>query len=137
MASPKKIGQPTLCVVLFVFLLTGFAAPTHAVDVAPRISDREIIESLADLKAGQKVLAQRMDGLDKRMDGLDRRIEAKFSVLIQLFMAILAMIGALIGFILWDRRAIVQPVKEQLEGVKQVLDGVKRDLDLHIRTGHS
>jgi len=31
------------------------------VEVAPRISDREIIESLAELKAGQKALEEKMD----------------------------------------------------------------------------
>ena len=44
-----------------LFLLTGFAIPASAVEVAPRISDREIIEALADLKAGQKGLQQQID----------------------------------------------------------------------------
>ena len=34
-----------------------------AVETAPRISDREIIESLAELKAGQKALQQQMEDL--------------------------------------------------------------------------
>lgn len=44
-----------------LLLLTSVlvAMPVAAVDVAPRISDREIIESLAELKAGQKLWKKR------------------------------------------------------------------------------
>ena len=186
MVGLKKIAHSTLYGVLIAFLLTWVATPVRAVEVAPRISDREIIESLAELKAGQKGINQRIDGLDKRIDGLDKRIDglrvelkqdnknlreelkkdnkdlqeeikknnkdlreelkqnsqilraeidSKFSVLIQLFIAILAMICALIGFIIWDRRAAVQPIKQELDGVKQELGGVKQELDLQHQGG--
>jgi DNA anti-recombination protein RmuC len=59
----------------------------HAVEVAPRISDREIIESLADLRgdikevrAGQKALAKNMDqrfkAVDQRFDAVEQRFES-------------------------------------------------------------
>jgi hypothetical protein len=38
-----------------------FALPVAAVNIAECISDREIIESLAEFKAGQKVLEDKMD----------------------------------------------------------------------------
>lgn len=46
-----------------LLLLTSVlvAMPVAAVDIAPRISDREIIESLAELKAGQKALEEKID----------------------------------------------------------------------------
>lgn len=85
-----------------VLLLTGLGGPlaSHAVETAPRISDREIIESLAELKAGQKSLQQQIDGLkqstqqqfdqlreemnqrfkavDQRFDDMNRRIDGRF-----------------------------------------------------------
>jgi len=59
-----------------------FIAPScsNAVEVAPRISDREIIESLAELKAGLKALAERFGAfqmqIDQRFEAGDQRFEA-------------------------------------------------------------
>ena len=44
-------------------LLALVAPPAFAVEKAPRISDREIIEGLAELKAGQKALQQQINDL--------------------------------------------------------------------------
>ena len=57
------------------------AAPAAvAVEVASRISDREIIESLAELKAGQRVLEEKMEQrfavVDQRFVAIDQRFEA-------------------------------------------------------------
>jgi len=46
---------------LLILVVVGFALPAFAVEVAPRISDREIIEALAELKAGQKSLQQQLN----------------------------------------------------------------------------
>jgi hypothetical protein len=42
-------------------VLAGMSLGAYGVDTAPRISDREIIESLARLEAGQKALAEQTD----------------------------------------------------------------------------
>ena len=68
-------------------LLISLASPAFAVDRAPRISDREIIEALAELKAGQKILQEqltayqqktdaRFDAVDQRFDAVDQRFAA-------------------------------------------------------------
>jgi len=57
-------------------LLAFYALPSAAVETAPRITDREIIESLAELRAGQKVLEQRFDAVDQRFDAVDQRFTA-------------------------------------------------------------
>jgi predicted nuclease with TOPRIM domain len=73
---------PFLLAVIYLLNLT----PALAVEVAQRISDREIIEGLAELKAGQKALNQRLDDMqiqmdkrleavDKRLDGMDKRLD--------------------------------------------------------------
>ncbi|MBF0620331.1 MAG: hypothetical protein HQL54_00245 [Magnetococcales bacterium] len=62
-------------------VLTGFclfiSAPSavDAIEIAPRISDREIIESLAELKAEHKNIDQRFDGVDQRFDGVNQRFD--------------------------------------------------------------
>ena len=64
------------------FLITIFFAGTplvFAVETAPRISDREIIEALVEIKAGQKALKElmeeRFEQVDKRFEQVDKRFE--------------------------------------------------------------
>jgi hypothetical protein len=49
-----------------------------AVDVAPRISDREIVERLARLEEGQKILEKRIDDLRSEMNGRFDAINGRF-----------------------------------------------------------
>ena len=69
----RKIFILTIISVHFLF------STAFAVEVAPRITDREIVEGLTELKAGQKYLNQRIDDLDKklsqRIDGTNQRID--------------------------------------------------------------
>lgn len=50
----------------------------QAVEVAPRISDREIIESLSALKEGQKALEKR---LDERSEAMEERFNEQFEAM--------------------------------------------------------
>ncbi|MBF0622649.1 MAG: hypothetical protein HQL54_12050 [Magnetococcales bacterium] len=64
--------MPMLSVIYRLFLcsflvLLSLPKNAEAVNVAPRISDREIIESLAQLKEGQKQLSIRIDDLRAEM----------------------------------------------------------------------
>jgi DNA repair exonuclease SbcCD ATPase subunit len=58
--------------------LFAAALPAIAIEVAPRISDREIIESLADLKAGQKALEAGQKALEAGQKALEARIDQRF-----------------------------------------------------------
>jgi len=69
------------------FILTAFLAgllftvitPVHGVETAPRISDREIIESLADLKAGQAAIHQRFENIDQRFNDQNKAFNERFT----------------------------------------------------------
>ncbi|MEW5800797.1 MAG: hypothetical protein AB1847_01715 [bacterium] len=80
----KKVIVNTFILLLLFFCHTLAA---FAVDVAPRISDREIVERLSRLEEGQKRLEGRIDDLrsemigrfdavDKRFEAVDKRFEA-------------------------------------------------------------
>lgn len=88
--------------ILLLLVSIAVAAPAAAVDVAPRISDREIIESLADLKAGQKSLEAKMDlrfnamqeqidqrsaAIDQRFATMQEKIDQRFAAADQRFTA--------------------------------------------------
>ncbi|WP_300294352.1 hypothetical protein [Nitrosomonas sp.] len=81
---------------VLVFMVVMLASPAFAVEVAPRISDREIIESLAELKAGQKALEAKMDlrfiamqeQMDQRFTAVDQRFTAMQEQMDQRFEAV-------------------------------------------------
>ncbi len=92
---------------LICFIITlVFVSNAFAFEAAPPISDREIIESLVELKAGQDKLNSRMDGMNKRLDDMNNR----FDDMKGLLYVILAGIFGLFGFVLWDRRTALAPV---------------------------
>ncbi len=102
-----------------------------AVEVAPRISDREIIESLAELKAGQSALQQQIDDLkesaNKRFDDTNRRIDdlkesnnKQFDTvnkrldtlqwLLGLFTTVALSVMVIMGKVLWNQQKKLVPL---------------------------
>ena len=78
----------TTVLVLGVLHLALFFPPfAQAVEEAPRLTDREIIEQLTRLEEGQKALGQRFDILERhvneRIDDLERRVDQRFDAVDQ------------------------------------------------------
>ena len=140
---------------LIVFcILFNFPATTFAVEVAPRISDREIVEKLVTLEAGQAALRSEMKAghaaLGKRMDDMNQRIgdmnqsmnqriadmnqriSSQQTTMLALFSAMVALILALFAYIAWDRRTMIRPVVERLEHLENELF---RELDMSHNKG--
>lgn len=138
-----------------VFLLMLLTVPAaSAVEVAPRISDREIIESLAELKAGQKALEEKMDqrfalqeeninqrfqavderaalfekSVHQRFSSLEENIDQRFQVVDQRFEAVYQRFDAVDQrFDAVDQR--FKAVDQRFKSVDQRFDGVDRRLD--------
>jgi len=137
------------------------ALPAFAVEVAPRISDREIIESLAELKAGQKALEEKMDlrftamqeqidqrfiAVDQRFTAVDQRftaiqeqmdqrfeaVDRRLDFIQQLMLVTIAGIFGLIGFIVWDRYSTLRPMDTRLRRLEENLE---HDLELQSPEG--
>lgn len=98
--------------------------PVTAVEITSRIIDREIIESLAENKAGQKHLRikgsafvfmqEQMDvrftAVDQRFESIDQRLDLTGN----LMLVLIAGLFGLIGFIAWDRYSILRPMDNAL-----------------------
>ena len=63
-------------VIVAVVLSFLFPLAAWAVQPAPRITDREIVERLTRLEEGQKALSQRIDGVNRRIDDVNKRIDS-------------------------------------------------------------
>ncbi|MEA1967233.1 MAG: hypothetical protein U9N77_03320 [Thermodesulfobacteriota bacterium] len=135
-----------------------------ALETAPAITDREVVEKLAKLEAGQQALNQRISDLrsemksgqealrsemklgqeaqDKRFDDLNQRIGDAIYIMTTIFGTVIALIAVLIGYMLWDRRTMMKPVIERVKRIEQdvvqefdQLESVVNDLDLHHSKG--
>ena len=110
-------------------------------------ADREIIESLADLKAGQKALKARIDQsfeafqtqIDQRFDAsqqqTDQRFEAVDEQLDKIWALMLVMIAGifgLIGYIVWDRKTALRPVEQRIMALEAEFH---RDLEIQHEDG--
>jgi len=116
--------------IALLLLLIGFTA--SAVEVAPRISDREIIESLAELKAGQKAMEQRFEAVDQRFDQMQNTMDQRFEAvdqrfgqlhgtMVSMFSVLGALLIALFGYMVWDRRTAFKPFEERFNALEKDL----------------
>lgn len=71
--------MPILIAAGIILLLSMLLGPTPALalEIAPRISDRELIERLTKLEEGQKQLAAQIESTNRRIDAVDRSLSAR------------------------------------------------------------
>ncbi|MBI4745518.1 MAG: hypothetical protein HY786_02990 [Deltaproteobacteria bacterium] len=88
-------------------ILVFISIPAFAVDAAPRISDREIIEGLADIRGDIKELKAEIKRLDEGQKGLRSEMNSRFESLDKRFDMLMWMIGlfvtismVILGFVL-------------------------------------
>ena len=124
--------------ILSVFILLQFIVPgiLLALETAPDITDREVVEKLAKLEAGQQALNQRISDLRSEMkagqEAINTRLDDTNSTMLVFFGAIITLIVALFAYIAWDRRTMIKPVAIKLDKLERV---VVNDLDLHHSEG--
>ena len=113
-----------------------------AVEVAPRITDREIVERLSKLEEGQKAILREMDqrfeSIDQRFESLDQRFESidhrfesidqRFDQLTNLLIAIISafagIVAVTIGFAIWDRRTMIRPFETKVRALENRIEDV-------------
>ena len=105
---------------IFILTLFSVSAKVSAIETAPRISDRDIIEALAELKAGQRAIQQQIADLkdstnkqiadtNRRIDDTNKRIDELKDFMLWGFGILFAGMFTLVGFVLWDRRTALSP----------------------------
>jgi hypothetical protein len=105
-----------------MLLIVLFATPVAAVETAPRISDREIIEVLADLKAGQHRLDQRMDQLEASMNQRFDDLKWFLGIMIG---TLLVINPGVLGYVLKRQGTLeqsIETVKDELAFLKSVIE---------------
>ena len=111
-------------VVLILFLILWvMPAVVSGIEVAPRITDKEIIERLTRLEEGQKSILREMDkrfeAIDKRFEAIDRRFDQLNNLIIGIIGAFSAIVAVTIGFAIWDRRSMIRPFEDKVEELRK------------------
>nr|VFK12546.1 MAG: hypothetical protein BECKLPF1236B_GA0070989_103717 [Candidatus Kentron sp. LPFa] len=138
---------------LFLPLVLAVGDGALAVERAPRISDREIVERLTRLEEGQRSMEYRFSAMEKRMDdrfsAMEKRMDERFSAMQEqmdqrfsalqkqmehhmmmqwnLILALMVSILGLVGFVTWDRRTVLKPLERRFT---RIADEVEMDLGM-------
>ena len=132
-------------IILVLFLILWLVpAIVSGIEVAPRITDKEIIERLTRLEEGQKSILREMDkrfeamdkrfeainkrfesidkrfeSIDKRFEAIDRRFDQLNNLIIGIIGAFSAIVAVTIGFAIWDRRSMIRPFEDKVEELRK------------------
>jgi len=115
--------------VWIVFILILFCnSVCWAVEVAPRITDREIVERLSKLEEGQKAILREMDqrfeSIDQRFESIDQRFDQLTNLLIAIISAFAGIVAVTIGFAIWDRRTMIRPFETKVRILENRIEDV-------------
>ena len=103
---------------LFVLLALLNPLEARAVETAPPLSDREIVERLTKVET-------KIDANTAAVAQLRQDMNAQFDRLSHLMLGILgaftALVAATIGFALWDRRTMVRPFESKVQAMEDEL----------------
>jgi chromosome segregation ATPase len=126
--------------ILSLFSMLLVPAQAGAVDRAPRISDREIVERLtvleeglqhaeeslrAEIQANREAIGQLRTDMERQTQQLRDDMNTQFDRMFQLTLGILATFAAIvastIGFAIWDRRTMIRPFETKVKEIEEEL----------------
>jgi len=93
-------------------VLLSMPSLVFSIEKAPRISDREIVERLIRLET-------KIDAMDKRFEDINNRFEDINSQLNRMSAIFTALVIAVFGFAIWDRRTMIRPFETKVSTVAQ------------------
>jgi len=115
-------------IAIIMGLITALTIPSLvlAIETAPRISDREIIERLTRLEEGQNTLRaeiranteainQLREDTSKQINQLREDMNTQFNRMVAIFTTLVI---AIIGFAFWDRRTMIRPFETKVRKIE-------------------
>ena len=87
--------------IVMTFMIAVLIIPSllFAIETAPRISDREIVERLTRLEEGQKSLEKRFDDVNRRFDDLRSEMNSRFNTLQWMLGLFITIALVILGFV--------------------------------------
>lgn len=115
---------------LVSFCMSIFYVPSlgYAIEVAPRISDREIIEGLANIRGDVKEVKADIRRLEDGQKNLEKQFEKRFDIIQWMFGIFITITVVILGFVLrmqWQMQKRQTMVEASLETQKDELSFIK------------
>jgi len=120
--------QKILNILIPLLLLLTFYTPSSAIETAPRITDKEIVERLTMLEEGQKNLEKRIDDTNKRIDDLRSEMNSRFDTMQWMLGLFITISLVILGFVLrmqWQMHKRLTRVETSLETQKDEITFLK------------
>ena len=122
-------------IVWAVVFLATLPGPLWAVEAAPTISDREIVERLTRIETRLDSLETRLDAFQADMDSRFEQLSTRISDLLWIFIGVMGFFGviiaALLTLVVRDRKAPVHLAErdaESLRDIRQQMDATRDTL---------
>lgn len=111
-------------IVWAVASLATLPGPLWAVEAAPTISDREIVERLTRIETRLDSLETRLDAFQADMDSRFEQLSTRISDLLWIFIGVMGFFGviiaALLTLVVRDRKAPVHLAERDAESLKDI-----------------
>ncbi|MBW7941701.1 MAG: hypothetical protein H3C64_04710 [Candidatus Kuenenia stuttgartiensis] len=111
--------------IIILFIASALIAcnsQTFAIETAPHISDREIVERLTRLEEGQSAFREEVkqlrEDMNKQFDRIDKQFDRLVHIMLGIFGAFAALCGGTIWFALWDRRTMIRPFEDKVKKIE-------------------
>ena len=132
---PLYCAMRVRLIVWAVAFLAALPGPLWAVEAAPTISDREIVERLTRIETRLDSLETRLDAFQADMDSRFEQLSTRMSDLLWIFIGVMGFFGviiaALLTLVVRDRKAPVHLAErdaESLRDIRQQMDATRDTL---------
>jgi hypothetical protein len=108
--------------IILVLLISGIYSNAQQQEVHYTLADRDrIIQVEANLNGLRNEMNAKFEAVDKRFDSLDD----KFDPIYWILSVVVGLIIFMLGFIIWDRRTTLAPIKSEIEELKRANEKMK------------
>ena len=116
-----------ILLILLILLPFGVYAQTDREILLELVKQQtETNKQITELAKQQAITATKVDGMDKRFDSVDKRIDMQSN----LMMGMMAFVAALVGAIIWDRRAANSPLETKTKDLKLENEVLAKEINL-------
>ncbi len=108
--------------IILVFLISGIYSNAQQQEVPYTLADRDrLIQVEASVNGLRNEMNAKFDAVNTRFDSVD----AQFDSIYWILGVVVALILFMLGFIIWDRRTTLAPVKSEIEELKRANEKMK------------
>ncbi len=112
--------------IIGIIILLFIPSITFAIETAPRITDREIVERLARLEEGQRGMEKSLraeiranaDAIKQMREDMNAQFDRITHIMLGILGAFVMLFGGTIWFALWDRRTMIRPFETKVKEIE-------------------